>query len=213
MTAPPFRHADDEHGASLIELTVVSGLLVVVLTMAMVGMSRLTTAFADTSMRTENLQEGMILMNVITKDLRTAARNTNSSSPFLEVKNGAVTFYANLNTEGETERKQVRIHVDTATQQIYETVTPPAGGAGVIRTVGRYVTNNPLERPIFTYFDSDGDAIEPRADGSIDPALWSDIEAVKVDLWIRKSTNRTMPSTEVTSRVRMPNLDYTEASE
>jgi hypothetical protein len=213
MNVASQRSDRNDSGASLIELTVVSGMLVIVLTMAMVGLSRLTTAFADTSMRTENLQEGMILMNVITKDLRTAARNTNTSSPFLEVSNGAVTFYANLNTEGETERKQIRIHVDTQSQQIFETVTPPEGGDGVVRTVGRYVTNNPLERPIFSYYGSNGDLIEPAADGSVDPGSWSDIEAVKVDLWIRKSTNRSMPSTEVTSRVRMPNLDYTEASE
>lgn len=201
-----------EHGATLIELIVVSSVLVVILTMAMVGLSRLTTAFGDSAMRTENLQEGMILLNVMSKDIRTAARDSASSSPFTEATSGSITFYANLNTSSDAERRTVRIYVDTDTQKIFETVTKP-GGSPRIRTVGRYVTNDPLSDPIFTYYDIDGNELTVDEAGALDATDWPNVRSVKIELWVRKSTDRSLPSTQVATRVRMPNLDYTATQE
>jgi prepilin-type N-terminal cleavage/methylation domain-containing protein len=196
----------DEAGYTLVETLIVMFVLSIILTFVyqvLVSTQRNTYA---ANVRLENLQEGRVLMATITKDLRTAARLDPTDSPFLEAAADEVKFYANLNTF--TEPVLVHIYVDANDRIVEEILRPPyAAGTEEIRVVGRYVD----DPNVFTYYpadDPDTAAVEPPLDFPLDSSDLLMIEAVEVNLAIRKTTNSSMEPTTLINRVRLPNVDY-----
>ena len=74
--------ASSERGITLVELMVTVSLMTVVLGFATRGFIGLQNASAGASLRLQNLEEARTLMNAVSKDLRTAARLSSTSSPF-----------------------------------------------------------------------------------------------------------------------------------
>lgn len=74
--------ASSEQGVTLVELIVTISIMSVVLGFVMQGFVSLQRASAGASLRLENLDEARILMNAVSKDLRTAARLSSTASPF-----------------------------------------------------------------------------------------------------------------------------------
>jgi len=200
----------DESGYTLIETMVVMFVMSIILTFVyQVLISTQRTTFAA-NVRLENLEEARVLMATITKDLRTAARLNPTSSPFVNVPGGVtsadeVTFYAYLNTF--TQPVRVHIYVDGSNRIVEEILRPPYTGTPEIRVVGRYVA----EEDVFTYFgpdDPDTPGSEPPLTLPLSAAELLEIEAVEVNLSIRKTSNASLPPTTLINRVRLPNVDY-----
>lgn len=196
----------DESGYTLIETMVVMIVMSIILTFVyQVLISTQRTTFAA-NVRLENLEEARVLMATITKDLRTAARLSPTTSPFVQPTTAdEVTFYAYLNTF--TEPVRVHIYVDASDRIVEEILRPPYTGTPEIRVVGRYVA----EEDVFTYFpadDPDTAVQEPALVLPLDAEELKQIEAVEVNLSIRKTTNASMTPTTLINRVRLPNVDY-----
>ena len=196
----------DESGYTMVETLVVMVVMSIILTFVyQVLISTQRTTYAA-NVRLENLEEARILMATVTKDLRTAARLTPTSSPFIQPTTAdEVTFYAYLNTF--TEPVLVHIYVDVSDRIVEEILRPPYTGAPEIRVVGRYVA----EEDVFSYYGPDDPDIpgsEPPLTLPLDPAELLEIEAVEVNLSIRKTTNASMTPTTLINRVRLPNVDY-----
>lgn len=190
----------------MVETLVVMVVMSIILTFVyQVLISTQRTTYAA-NVRLENLEEARILMATVTKDLRTAARLTPTSSPFIQPTTAdEVTFYAYLNTF--TEPVLVHIYVDVSDRIVEEILRPPYTGAPEIRVVGRYVA----EEDVFSYYGPDDPDIpgsEPPLTLPLDPAELLEIEAVEVNLSIRKTTNASMTPTTLINRVRLPNVDY-----
>ena len=71
-----------ERGITLVELIVTVSLMTVVLGFVTRGFIGLQNASAGASLRLQNLEEARTLMNAVSKDLRTAARLSSTTSPF-----------------------------------------------------------------------------------------------------------------------------------
>lgn len=72
----------DERGITLTEVVVVVSLLTVVLGSVTAGFISVQNAAAGASLRLQNLDEARILMDAVSRDIRTAARLTPTTSPF-----------------------------------------------------------------------------------------------------------------------------------
>jgi hypothetical protein len=206
-----------EHGVTVTEVMVTVALLSVVLGFVLQGFASLQNASTGASLRLVNLGEARVLMDAVTKDLRTAVRLSSTGSPFLEADDREVTFYANLNLSTACP-KLVHLYVDTDTQLLEEVIEPDAGGTppncaytgpSKTRLVGQYVANAPTE-PIFTYYYDDGtdDVAFGTTSTPLSAADLLLINGVGVRLSIRKDTTYTVADTTLVNKVRLPNVDY-----
>ena len=211
------RVADDERGITLIELLMAMGLLSLVLAAAAGALASYQRTAASSDIRLENLAEAQTIMDVVSRDIRTATRPAQqpSESPFLLAAPNEVKFYANL--ELATGPKQVRLYVNTTTGQVIEEAVEPAGaspytytGTPKVRIVGRHFANG--TEPLLTYLDKDGNALGSATWTSTSASLTASerlsIDSVRINLSIRKSNNLAVDPTTVRTTVRLPNVDY-----
>lgn len=171
----------DERGVTLVELVVVVSLLGVILTFVTRGLVSMQNASVGQSLRLQNLDEGRTIMNTISRDLRTAARLTPTTSPF-DVTAGSVPaagfgnappytglnevwFYANLTLSATPTPcpDVVHLYVDTsANPPVMKEQTLPADAGGApptctytgsytTRFVGKYLVNSNV-LPVFSYY-------------------------------------------------------------
>lgn len=211
-----FRRAADERGMTLIELVMASALLSLVLAAAGAALASYQRTAASSDIRLENLAEAQAIMDVVSRDIRTATRPAGeaNASPFLFADNNEVRFYANLQTT--TGPKQVRLYVDSGTGRVVEESIEPTGSqapyqytsAPVIRVVGRHFANA-AGKPLLTYLDEQGNPV--RATPLATPLTAAErlsIDSVRIELSIRKSTNLSVRATTVRTTVRLPNVEY-----
>lgn len=208
----------DERGLTLVELMMASALLSLVLAASAAALASYQRTAASSDIRLENLTEAQAIMDVVGRDIRTATRPGAGQSPFLYAGANEVRFYANLRTV--TGPKYVRLYVDSVTGRVIEEATEPTGSppyvyptsypasGAVVRVVGRHFANAPSQ-PLLTYLDKEGNALSgnPLTD---DQRL--QIDAVRIDLSIRKSTSLSVRATTVRTTVRLPNVEYTPIS-
>ncbi len=178
-----------EAGVSLVELVVVVSLLSLVLAFVLKGFVSIQTASNAENLRLQNLDEGRTLMNNVSKDLRTGARLSPTSSPF-DVTAGSVPapgfgnsapwagktevwFYANLTlTAGNPNPcpDVVHLYIDTGTNPHVLKEQTLSAGAGetppACTYTGSYTTRlvgkyvaNPVSVPVFTYYYDDANSI------------------------------------------------------
>lgn len=207
----------DESGMSLLELVVVTSILSVILGFVLPAFSSIQRADVGNALRNENLGEARVLMGTVSKDIRTAARISSTSSPFLLADDREVTFYANLNLTTSCP-KRIHIYVDGISRLVEEVTDPDAGdtppdceynGTPKVRLVGRFIANTPSQ-PLFAfYYDLAG---TPTAFTTTNTPLSATnlllVEAVAIRFSIRKGTNFVVAPTTVVNRVRLPNVDY-----
>ena len=178
------RRASSEEGVTLVELIVTVSILSVVLGFVTQGFVSLQNAAAGASLRLQNLDEARILMGDVSKDVRTAARLSSTTSPFdvTTAPSGygfgnappyasgtEVWFYSNLTLSATNPSPCpdiVHLFVDTVAnppvlkEQIVAADaggTPPSctyTGSYSTRLVGKYVAN-PSSLPVFTYYYDD----------------------------------------------------------
>lgn len=191
----------------MIEMIAVISILSIVLAVVYQGMISLNQTAASTDLRLDNLGEARGAMEVITRDLRTATRpGSGGLSPFLVAKDKEVEWYANLDPVPGP--RKVRIYVD-AQNNLIEEVIPPGGtapnwtytGTPEVAVRARWVANSGAQ-PIFVYYDPAGLAIATPVANTLR------IDAVGVNLAIRKPSKLPEKATTLTNRVRLPNVDY-----
>jgi type II secretory pathway pseudopilin PulG len=211
------RSLRDDSGVTLAELIVVIGLLTVVLGFTMQGFLSVQTATTTGGLRLENLEQARLLMDNVTKDVRTAVRLGSTDSPFLIADDNDVTFYGNLNLTTQCPKK-IRLYVDAQTRLIEQVTEPNAGGVPpscsytgtpTNRFVGRFIANDGSE-PIFTYYydDGDEDVAFTAAQTPLSAANRLLVNGVGIRLSIRKPTNYPVADTTLINKVRLPNVDY-----
>lgn len=83
------RRLREERGVTLVELVVVISILGVVLTFVTQGLISMQNATVGQSYRLQNLDEARILMDTVSRDIRTATRLSATSSPFSIPTSGA----------------------------------------------------------------------------------------------------------------------------
>jgi prepilin-type N-terminal cleavage/methylation domain-containing protein len=198
----------DQKGFTLIELLVAMTVLAVVTTLAYRGLETINRNAEGATDRLQNLDEARLLMDTVTKDLRTAVDLNSSTPAFISADDRTVTFYGNLNS---TQPRKIEIFVD-AQNRLVERVTLPSGsapftnssftGTPIVRIVGRFVSGTD---PIFTYIHTSG--TEFTADQTPLPtASLTDIGTVGVSIAIQKTSRGFTNATVLEDRVRLPNI-------
>ena len=212
------RRLRDETGFNFVEVLVVMSLLSIILGYVLQTVASVQSAAAGAEIRLENLDEARTLMAVTSKDIRTAARLSATTSPFLLADDNEVTFYANLHMDTECPKK-VHLHVD-GSGRLIEDVTEPDAGAALpnctyvnndtrTRLVGRYIANASTE-PLFTYYYDNGGTQVAFSD-TLTPLSSSDrllVGGVGIRFSIRKDTTRQVAPTTLVNKVRLPNVNY-----
>jgi type II secretory pathway pseudopilin PulG len=207
----------DESGISLLELVVVTSLLSVILGFVLPAFSSIQRADVGNALRLENLAEARLLMATVSRDIRTAARISATSSPFVLADDRELTFYANLALSTSCP-KRIRLYIDVTDRLVEQVTNPDAGGAPPscaytgtpsVRLVGRYIANI-ASQPVFTLYHEV--AGTPTAFTTSDTPLSAAnlllVDAVGIRFSIRKGTNFVVAPTTVVNRVRLPNVDY-----
>lgn len=206
----------DERGLSLVETVMVLLILSFVLVFVAGTFGSLFWTTERTELRLQNLDEARLIVNGMTKDIRTATRKSPTLSPFDLADIREMIFYANLNsTTPPTGPRKVRLYVDASDHLVQEITLPDAAcalpssctytGAPTSRVLGYYVVN---PSTIFTYID-DSTAVPTQLTST--PLSASDllkVTAVQVSLTIRKQTNFQVPAVTLVNRVRLTNVEY-----
>jgi len=182
------RAARAQGGITMVELTVVIGLLGLVLAMALQGVSSYQRAVAAADARQQNLEQARVLMAVLTKDLRTATQFTTIASA------SDVTFKGLLNTAATAtaaDAPTIQLRVDSGV--LWEHVTPYGSTTTRQRAVGRGVVG---AGSLFSFRDSDDNVTTTSS------AITSVVITLSVDL----PSPTPVPPTVLTSRVSLPNV-------
>ncbi len=208
-----------ERGSTLFELAAVLALMGIVLTSVYGGIDSLTNATAGTDSRLVNLNEARTLMDVATKDVRTAVRLQAGTSAFVIANDNEIMFYANLLPNPTVvPPRRIHIYVDAQSRLIEEVMAPDAGSVAPnytyvdpnnhpsIRFVGRYVAND-AAHPIFTYYDNSATP-QKLTPTPLNSQNLLAIHSVQILLMIRRSAYRNTGFTTLENTVRLPNLDF-----
>ena len=214
----------DEAGMTVLEVIIATAILSIVVAFVMTGFSSFQSSAATDDLKLQNLDEARLLMDTVSKDIRTAAYVQAGSPAFTTADVTHVIFTANLLTT--TYPNQVEIYIDTtvpSTPYLVEKITTPdpgscatlctyTGAAGSVTTtrfVGKYVTNN-ASNSLFIYYDSNGaQIIPPTGQTALTcPSQCLKINSIKINLSVRKGTSRAIPATTLINTVTLPNLYY-----
>jgi type II secretory pathway pseudopilin PulG len=202
----------DERGSSLLEMMATLLLLGICSVVIFQGIVSTENATAGAGARLQNLDQARVLMDTVSKDLRTAVRLSAGTSPFTNADATDAVFYANLDTTAAP--KKVHIYIDADHRLIEQVWNPDPGTVApnytynttspTTRLVGSFVANTAAQ-PIFTFIDSDGNNLGPT------PLSASDLLAIKsvsITLIVYKSNPWQKNATTLLNRVRLPNVDY-----
>jgi prepilin-type N-terminal cleavage/methylation domain-containing protein len=203
------RRGTGQGGFTLVELLVAISVLAVVLTMLYGAFESLGGTVEGATDRIVNLDEARLLMDTMTKDLRTAVSLSATIPAFASADDRSVTFYGNLNS---TEPRKIEIFVD-ANNRLVERVTLPTGTAPytaasftdppIVRVVGSYISGT---APIFKYIKTDGTEWTASQTPLTATSDLSSIGAVEVTIAIQKTSRQFTTPTTLTDRVRLPNI-------
>jgi hypothetical protein len=213
-----FRKPSGEAGVSLIETAAVLMIMGIVMTFVGQAFVSVHSDATGADIRLQNLDEARILINTLTKDVRTAAMITGGSTPFVLAEPTKLTFYGNLNTT--TVPNKIEIYLDSTNPSapvLFEKITPPDPGTSPptyntqpakTRLVGKYVVNT-NNLPLFIYYDANIAAISPIAPAvGLSASQMLQIRSVGISLAVRKATSRSVPATTIMNRVRLPNVYF-----
>jgi type II secretory pathway pseudopilin PulG len=228
------RRHGDEAGTSLVELMVVTIILGLVMAVALGGLVSAQNADQGNAERVGNIDQARQLMDNTTKDLHRAVRIVAGGSTFLIAAPREVEFTATLDAVSTDAPVQIHLYVDTNSQLVEQTRVPDNSvataappyytytGAWTTRYVARFINNSPTQ-PIFSFCDSTANACTAAAPSigwptSCSPTApicplaaagdFQKIHSVVVDFSVRHSTVFTVNASRLTTRVRLPNLDY-----
>jgi hypothetical protein len=198
----------------MVMVTAVLGLVVAVVFAAFIAVQR---NVASQDIRLENLDEGRVMMATLSKDIRTATILTGGTSPFVIADGNRVKFYANLDTTGAPNLVEIFVDPTNPVAPVLivkltppdEPITDPPSynnGPPKVRFVGRYLTNG-SGKWLFSFYDVDGQSVGTPGVPLTD-AQKILVRSVGINLKVRKATQQAIPSTDLVTRVRLPNVFY-----
>ena len=149
-------------------------------------------------------QEGRIVLKTFATELRSASVSSAGSYPILAASSTAITFYSDVNNDGQ--REQIRYFMNGTTLKkgvIQPTAgTPPTyNGAEVVTDMVHNVTNS--ASGIFFYYDSSYDGTTSALSA---PVSVSTIRLVKVSLLIDADPNKSPTAINITTQTSVRNL-------
>lgn len=184
------------------------------------GLDNLQTTSSGAHERLVNLDEARVLIETLSKDVRTATRLTPTSPPLEYADYRRVIFYARLNTTGQP--VQITISVDAEGRLVESIIDPtcavpldPCPDGNYVytstprrRIVGRWLANTGA---IFTYYGLNDDGtvstiVPSPASAPLTPIQLGNVRAVEIDLSIRRTPTSSAPPTRLVTRVRLPNV-------
>ncbi|MGH9103283.1 MAG: PulJ/GspJ family protein [Acidimicrobiales bacterium] len=197
-------------GVTLIELLVAMSMLGVIMGAAYTSVMSFQHQEVVTTQAFSAESEAQLIMDELTKDLRTAVPLSPTSSPFVTTAPDQVTFYANLgDPNGPTELDVYLVPQGGGASIIHEDATYADAGSAPswtytgkpkVRIVGQYVDDTAA---IFTYYDSAGSVLTAPINGR-------DVESVGVLLTTR--VTRGGPPTTLQTTIHLRNVDYNPIS-
>jgi prepilin-type N-terminal cleavage/methylation domain-containing protein len=203
------RRGAGQEGFTLVELLVAMSVLALVLTLVYGAFKQLGGSVEGATDRIVNLDEARLLMDTMTKDLRTAVNPSSGIPAFATADDRSVIFYGNLNS---TQPRKIEILVD-ANNKLVERVTLPSGsapftaasfsGPAIVRVVGSFVSGT---APIFRYVKTDGTEWNESQTPLTATSDLESIGAVEVTIAIQKTSRQLTNPTTLTDRVRLPNI-------
>jgi hypothetical protein len=185
--------------------------------MVMEGFTNFLMLNNGDQMRLQNLDEARTIMDVMSKDIRTAGAVTAGTSPFVYAADNEVTFYGNISISNGPSK--FHLYVDASNPsapiliaEVYAPVVPltnpPSFSAPTTRYVGYYIVNG-VGQPLFTYYDGANPPQVLTTPMSGTNASLLAIRSVSINLMIRQSNNQAVPATTLVNQVGLPNLFYT----
>jgi type II secretory pathway component PulJ len=220
----------------MIEAMITALILGVVLATVFTAMASLQRVQASTEARLANLEEARIVTSVLTRDLRTAAKDpTSGSTPRAWVtaaSSTAITFYGYVNTYADLPANAARaafpsrITLTLSTvgtrQRLTETLTPPvaSGSTWVVATTTssetktRIVSESILPSSSTLFFtwltataaDGSEGALNSTATPTVAAADLGSIAAVALNVTIKRQVSAGVSETTLKTEVRMPNV-------
>jgi prepilin-type N-terminal cleavage/methylation domain-containing protein len=212
-----------DEGVTLIEMVVVIAILSGVLAMVMTVIIAAQKNVNGNSARLDQIQQGKVAMESMSKTLRTAVRPSQlnatcigcDQASFLQGNARSVQFYANIyNPANILGPSRVSYTVDNAgvltetlqapnphaaTDYNYQYCTPGPGCTVISRVLARGVS---LSKTMFTYYDASNNTF------STLPLASTDIPRVdSIDIIVNVSSSAQVSSTTFTQRVTLPNAD------
>jgi type II secretory pathway pseudopilin PulG len=185
---------DGQAGVTVVEMTVVIGLLGLVLAMAMHGLAAYQRAAAASDTRLQNLAEARTVMAVLTRDLRTA-------TTFSAIAATDVTFLGHLNTAAGAPAERVRLYVD-AQGVAREAVTPPDNPNASPVTY----TGTPRTRVLGRGLVNTGSLFSFRDTTDTPTSSLAAVRSVVINLSVDLPSGAPVPPTVLSSRVFLPNV-------
>ncbi|HAS08341.1 MAG TPA: hypothetical protein DCR52_03655 [Actinobacteria bacterium] len=212
-----------DEGVTLIEMVVVIAILSGVLAMVMTVIIAAQKNVNGNSARLDQIQQGKVAMESMSKTLRTAVRPSQlnatctgcDQAAFLQGNARSVQFYANINNPANIlGPSRVSYTVDNAgvltetlqapnphaaTDYNYQYCTPGPGCTVISRVLARGVS---LNKTMFTYYDASNNTF------STLPLASADLPRVdSIDIIVNVSSSAQVSSTTFTQRVTLPNAD------
>lgn len=205
-------HVAEDGQTSLVELAVVIGLLMVVLTAMWASLDLSSSSSKAASQGFDAIGQAQAAVDEVSKDLRAAVIPQTGSPAFVTATTTSSEFYV---SEGQgnvngPEQVSVSLSGSSLTRTASNPNPPPAPPLTYPPTPS---TSNLLASDvvagstIFTYYDQNDNLITPGAGNALTTPQLSQVGYVKVS--IMTSDASSAPSTTVTSTILIRNLYYT----
>jgi type II secretory pathway pseudopilin PulG len=185
---------EGQAGITVVEMTVVIGLLGLVLAVAFQSVAAYQRAAAASDSRQQNLDQARTVMAVLTRDLRTARS-------FSALAAGDVTFLGLLNTGATAPPNRIRLYVD-AQGVLREAITPPNNPNASPVTY----TGTPTTRVVGNGLVNTGGLLSFRDSADNVTADPTEVTSVVVTLSVDLPSGAPVPPTVLSSRVFLPNV-------
>ena len=202
----------DEAGTTVMELVVSIALLGIVLPVAFTAVSSMQKTEAHTTDRFTAQSDAQIMASRLSKDIRAAAAPSATGSAFTVATTQDIVFHASLaDPNGPTRLHAYIAQVPgTSVAALFEDQTAPDAssvapnytysGTATTRINGRYLD---AAAPIFSFYRANGTLIPAPVTNSADLRA---IASVGISLTTRVTP--TSPSTTITTRVHVRNVEY-----
>lgn len=169
-------------GMSLVELLVA----ITILSLGMVGFTILvarTWSFKGYALEQATATAGASrVLTQIARELRVVSQGEDGSYPIKSLDDYALTVYLDMDNDGHTER----VHYFVEDGMFKQGITKFAAGAypagdETVNILLRYVTNQDLSKPFFSYYDNGYPTITTDPMTSLTPY---DVRLIRVHIWI-----------------------------
>ncbi len=193
-----------ENGYTLIEMMVVIGIIAIIFPALFLGIQSLYHTHAYTFARAQALSEADKGLKEMLGDIRSATYAEDGSLPVASIGTSSLIIYTDTGSDRRAER--VRYFFDGTTIK-KGVITPTATSSypttnEIVQTLVQHTANQTLNIPLFTYYDANGNELDPAFDSILE------VERIKVTLPIHILFDGTQAGVTLTSSASIRNLKH-----